>query len=401
MSEKNIKIGLGTATIISMNAMIGSGIFAAPAAMAAYVGPAGILAYILVVISVWFTAISLARLAELYPQEGSFYIYAKQWGGHTIGVIAGLAYFTGLIMAMGLLAQVTGTYLHTILPTLSPTILGGTMLAALIILNMYGVALSTLGQHILICTTLLPLIIITGLCFSKANIHHLIPFAPYGIANIFKATRVVIFSFFGFECAASLFAIVENAKKNVPKALTYSIGIVGTIYTLFVASIILALPMNLFSDPRIPLSDTLRIIFPNYEWLLLLIHCAILSALIGTIHSMIWSCGALLVSLLKKITPNTISRIPLLNTQSAGVALVGTGITITFLSFSNLDLFFSITAFFIESAFILSIITLLTLPNEWKSGRNIKTIIGLFTALSIVYFASEGIINEVTKIIQH
>jgi len=59
------KIGLATATIIGMNAMIGSGIFTAPAAMASYVGPAGILAYFFVVVSLWFIALSLSRLDEL------------------------------------------------------------------------------------------------------------------------------------------------------------------------------------------------------------------------------------------------------------------------------------------------------------------------------------------------
>src|ERR1700722_6445072 len=102
------KIGVATATIIGMNAMIGSGIFTAPATMASYVGPAGIIAYLIVIISVWFIAQSLARLAQLYPEEGSFYVYTKQWGGHIMGLIATTAYLIGLIIAMGLLTQMSG-----------------------------------------------------------------------------------------------------------------------------------------------------------------------------------------------------------------------------------------------------------------------------------------------------
>src|SRR5262245_2205421 len=100
------KIGLMTATIIGMNAMIGSGIFTAPAAIASYVGPAGIVAYIFVVLSVWCMALSLARLAALYPQDGAFYTYTRQWGGHAMGLLAGGFYIFGLIVAMGLLCQV-------------------------------------------------------------------------------------------------------------------------------------------------------------------------------------------------------------------------------------------------------------------------------------------------------
>lgn len=401
MAQPHAKIGLFTATIIGMNAMIGSGIFAAPAVMGSYVGPAGILAYILVVISVWFTAFSLARLAQLYPEEGAFYIYAKQWGGHAIGVIAGGLYFTGLIVAMGLLAQMVGIYTHAIVPSLSPTILGAAILALLIVVNQCGLSLSAFGQQLLIVTTLLPLIIITIMCFSKAQLSNLIPFAPHGIGNALKAVRFVIFGFFGFECAASLFSIVENPEKNVPKALTYSIILVGIIYTLFVSSIILAIPLSAFTDPRIPLSETLTLIFPHHRWLIWLIHGAILSALIGTIHSMIWSAGSLLTTFTKKIwgasDENNVHQ-PL--SQSYAVLLVGIGIFITFFTFKSLDLFFCITAFCLELAFLLSIITLLTLPTEWKNNNNIKTIMGLLTALLIIYFAISGIIIELTKIIQ-
>src|SRR5690606_878530 len=106
------KIGVATATIVGMNAMIGSGIFTTPAALAANVGPAGILAFIFVVISAWFMAQSLARVAYLYPEEGAFYTYAKPWSGHVGGMLASMAYLFGLMIAMGLLAQMSGIYLQ-------------------------------------------------------------------------------------------------------------------------------------------------------------------------------------------------------------------------------------------------------------------------------------------------
>src|SRR5918996_1117742 len=87
-TQSSPKIGVTTATIVGMNAMIGAGIFTAPAALASSVGPAGIVLYAGVVLAVWCMALSLARLASLYPEEGSFYVYAKQWGGHWIGLLA-------------------------------------------------------------------------------------------------------------------------------------------------------------------------------------------------------------------------------------------------------------------------------------------------------------------------
>jgi len=397
MSHK--KIGVATATIIGMNAMIGSGIFTAPATMAAYVGPAGILAYVFVVIAVWFMAQSLARLAFLYPEEGSFYVYVKQWGGHTFGLIASTAYFIGLLIAMGLLSQMAGEYLHAYFPSISSYTLGLAALAILVFLNMFGVVLSTLGQHILIICTLFPLIATTIMCLTKMNVSYLTPFAPYGFAHVLKATRIVIFGFFGFECAASLFNIVHTPEKNVPRALTYSILIVGAIYTLFVGSIILSTPLALFTDPRIPLSHILKSVFPNHPWLIASIHFAILSAIIGTIHSMIWSSSHLFTLLIKKVKNQCAQKLVASHffDSKISVALVGAAICTSYVSLKNTNLFFCLTAIFIVFAYIASMITLLTMRSEWQSGRNIICILGIITASMIFIFAVQGFIQEVAS----
>ncbi len=391
MAQQNdAKIGVGTATIIGMNAMIGAGVFTAPAAIGMYVGPAGIIAYLFVVVAVWFIAQSLSRVAARFPQEGSFYTYAKQWGGPIIGAIAGLSYFAGLLIAMGLLSQVAGSYLQhpSFFPNVPKLTLGLITLCSLVVLNMFGVVLSELGQQILICTTTLPLILTTIMCFSKAQWSNLFPFAPYGLRNVFQATRAVVFGFFGFECASSLFAIVKDPAKNVPRALTYSITLVGVLYILFVSSIILSTPLELFGDPELPISIALQTVFPNNPWILIVIHISILSAIIGTVHSMIWSSSALLVSLFKQIKGIHLN-------QRLSVLFVGFCIFLTFMFLKNINLFFSLTASFILVAYGLSIITLLFIPEEWKGGKNLITLGGLATIGFIFYFAVEGIFTHI------
>jgi APA family basic amino acid/polyamine antiporter len=387
------KIGLTTAIIVCMNAMIGSGIFTAPAAMASNVGPAGILAYVIVIAAVWFIALSLSRLAQLYPEEGSFYTYAQKWGGHYAGLAASGLYLTGLVIAMSLLSQMVGLYAQKILPSISATTIGFGSIVALTILNLFGVILSEVGQYILIALTLFPLIAITIFCFMKANIKNLTPFAPYGFGNVFKATRMVIFGFFGFESAASLFSIVANPKRNVPLALTISILCVGFTYMLFVFSIILAIPLSSFGGAQEALTSTLSRVFPGNEWLVSFIHIAILSAIIGTIHSMIWGASELLVSLVHKIKRQSMSY-QHQTYQRIAVCFIGGCIALSFFLFKNLNLFFSCTALCIVSSYILSMITLLTLKDEWKSGQNIKTLLGILTACFIIYVAAQAIVQE-------
>ena len=396
---KNGKIGLRTATIVGMNAMIGSGIFTAPATMAAYVGPAGILAYFFVVFAVWCMSLSLSRLAAYFPQEGSFYTYTRQWGGHTMGLIASGLYLGGLMIAMGLITRILGFYLHSAIPTVPVTTLGFTTLIVLVVLNMFGAKLSQAGQYLLIICTLFPLVATILLCLTKFNISNLTPFAPYGFGNILKATRIVIFGFFGFECAASLFNIIEDPEKNVPRALTYSIMIVGIIYSLYIASLIASTPLIYFTSPTIPISDVLLQVFPNYSWIVNMIFFAILSAMLGTVHSMIWSSAALFNSLLKKISPKA-ALFANKTGLPGSVFIIGALITCTFLTLHNIDLFFCLTAIGIVSAYGLSMITLLTMKKEWSSGRNIVTIFGLATAALILFFAGQGVIEQFIAALQ-
>lgn len=388
------KIGLATATITGMNAMIGAGIFSVPAALASNVGPAGIVSYLFVILAVWCMGSSLARLAQLYPQEGSFYTYAKQWSGHIGGLIAGGAYLIGLLIAMGLLAQVAGMYLHTDIPFLSAYALGLIVLVLLTVLNMVGVKLSEAGQIILICTTVLPLVLTIAICLTKAQFANLFPFMPHGMTNIFAATKAVIFGFFGFECAASLFSIVKDPEKNVSKALTYAIIIVGAIYLAFVTSLILAIPSAQFTD--IELSDTLRKVFPEWPFLISCIHFSILSAIIGTVHSMLWSSSMLLISFIKQFKTPAISKLSqsIISTQPRAVMVIGLCIFISYITLTKIDQFFDLTAICIVSAFAMSIITLLTVKEEWSSGRNVITIIGLAMAAVIFAFAVHGLINS-------
>jgi len=392
------KIGLATATIIGMNAMIGSGIFTAPAALASNVGPAGILAYIFVATAIWFMADSFARLAKLFPEEGTFYTYAKQWGGHITGMIAITCYFIGLVVGMGLLTRVSGNYIADLFPSIPGTVFSMLVLTILMIINAFGIGLSKLGQHILIVLTVLPILTISAICFSQAHTSNLTPFAPYGFTNVMAATSKVIFGFFGFECATSLFNCVKNPEKNIPKALTYSIFLVGALYTLFIGAIILSTPLNLFAIKELP--EVLKMTLPEYPWIVTIINVSILSAIIGTIHSMVWASGCLLLSLFKKMTRPTFKKLLSTNiiNRKTSIILSGLVIYVSFLVIKKQDLFFSLAAIFIVFSYLTSIVTLLFIKEEWKSRQNIKTVIGIATASMIFIFAAQDLIQEVAKI---
>jgi len=397
MSTKNShKIGLGTATIIGMNAMIGAGIFGITSLLASKVGAAGILTFSFAFFAVWFIAQSVARAAYLWPEEGSFYVYTSQWAGHTVGLIAASAYLIGFLFAMTLLCKIIGEYLHNIILALSSETLGLITLFILVILNTMGIALSQIGQYILIVCTLFPLLATTCLCFTQINIMNLTPFMPYGWLNVVEGTRLAIFGLFGFESITALFNVVKNPEKNVPKALQYSLLLVGIVYFFFISSIILSIPLSIFrTNPDITIPQALQIILPQYTFLVDLINFAIISAMIGTVHSMIWAGSELLFSFGSIIKSPILKKLIVTKKITHTTAVLTCGF-IMFLCFNfihNKDLFFTLTNIGLIFPYITTTIALLFQPSEWKSGQNIKTILGLSTACIIFGISIQKLIE--------
>jgi len=168
------------------------------------------------------------------------------------------------------------------------------------------------------------------------------------------------------------------------------------LYILFVGALVIAVPLSFFSSPTAPLTEALGQVFPNSGWIIGIIHLAILSAILGTIHSIIWGSSNLFMSLMKKLESPISKRLVssrALNIQTS-VLLIGIASFASFSTIRNLDLFFDFTAIFLVAAYVSAMITLLTMKKEWKSGQNIKTLLGIGTALLIMTFALQDVVKQ-------
>lgn len=387
------KIGVTTATLIGINSMIGAGIFSAPAVLASYVGPAGLLTYLFVILGVWCMAFSFGILAQMFPEEGAFYTYAKQWGGHRAGLVSSTAYLIGILTSMGLLTKLAGIYLNSYAPTVSPYSLGLTALIALVILNMAGGIATRITQVISICCTAIPLAIITLLCFTKAQVANLTPFAPYGFTNAFRAMQEVIFGFFGFESTIALYGIVEHPQKNVPRALSYAIIFVSAIYFLFISSIFLAIPTSIFSSPAIPLSVPLQELFPDKLWLINIIHLSITISFLSVINAVMWAVSSLFISLTHKFKSKQGKSFAKSIRPTTSVLLMGVIIGTVFSLFNDITLFFTYASLFIMFAFITSLMAIYKIRSKLSTLQQLQAIVGTLTAGLILCFALERLFN--------
>lgn len=389
--NKGKKIGLGTAIVIGINAMIGGGIISVPLVLANTTGPAGILTFLFSMVVVILIGISLGRVAQLYPGDGWNYLYPATWGGHKLGLVSALSYTAGAIVALGFLVQQAGLYSQYFFPSLDQKFLGTLILAILTALIIGGTQVSALGQYVIIACVVLPLVSTAIICWSHLDISLATPFMPYGPSSIISAAPAVIFGFLGFESIASLYAIVKNPRKNVSKACIIAVIIVSLFYLFFSAGILFSIPSaQLSGGVDQTLSSAVRATFPNIGFLPILISIGALFAIIGTIHSMIWSINVLLMSVLKRIKSKYVIRAISRNWINYKNLVLLISILILILSLIvKGDLLLYMTIFLMVPSLVLSIAALLFVKEEWSSKNNILTLFALAGGILLIYYASK------------
>lgn len=132
------------------------------------------------------------------------------------------------------------------------------------------------------------------------------------------------------------------------------------------------------------LTEPLQQLYPQLTAFFTLIDISIMSAILGTIHAMLWSASYLFSFLIERLfgTKNAWILQPQHN-----ALLLGTAICIPLTFISSIGLFFYITAALVVCAYLLCIAGLLIK----KQQRSYTALIGCLVAGIIFFFALEGI----------
>ena len=92
------RLGLFSVIIISLSAMIGSGLFVLPSLAYAEVGGGAWLAYVIAALVVIPGAISKSELASAMPTSGGSYVYIERVFGPLFGTMMGLALWASFLL---------------------------------------------------------------------------------------------------------------------------------------------------------------------------------------------------------------------------------------------------------------------------------------------------------------
>ena len=229
-------VGLFGLIAISVNGVIGSGIFKLPATVAALMGPASPVAYLLAALATTLVVLCFAEAGSRFERTGGPYLYARDAFGSFVGFEVGWLYLLTRIAAAAAIVNALISYLGYLwLPLGSGA---GRCLAitalffGLAWLNLIGIRYGAWTVNLLTAAKLIPLLlfICVGLFAADHQAYKLLALPDSN--GLRQTSLILIFAFGGFENASVPSEEVKNPRINLPIALVTSIAITTLVYVL-------------------------------------------------------------------------------------------------------------------------------------------------------------------------
>jgi basic amino acid/polyamine antiporter, APA family len=217
-----------------VNTIVGSGIFVLPAAVAAILGPAAILAYIICAALVALFGLCFAEVGSRVHVSGGAYAYVEAAFGPFVGFSAGLLLGCAEMVASAAVATIFVGSLSALLPGGDGTVFRAASLillyATLAIVNIRGVRAGARLMELITAVKLVPLALLVVAGMFVVHPSYLTWTAFPSLADIGRASLVLMFAFTGVEGPLTSSGEVKNPARTVPRALLLGLSTVALLY---------------------------------------------------------------------------------------------------------------------------------------------------------------------------
>lgn len=226
MSEISLpkEIGFLGALSIGAGAVLGPGEYIMSGLVAAKIGPAAVIAFLIAGALMCLTALSFAELGPMLPFAGGSYRFVKEGIGPFGGFLGGWACWLGLISATAFYTIGAAHFISDLfIPWMSVGFLTLLIIGIFTFVNLVGVRTTTTVEILLFVTSLgiiLAFAVFGGLHMHPAN-HN--PFFVTGWDSIFYSAGLITVNFVGFDLVAATAGEIKNPGRNVPAATILSL----------------------------------------------------------------------------------------------------------------------------------------------------------------------------------
>ncbi len=256
---------------LSLNDVIGSGVYLLPAVAAAFLGPASLWAVALAGLAIFLVVLCFAEAASYFDEPGSGYLYARTAFGRLVGFEVGWMTWLARIASVASLSVGFAQALSALWPGAE----GGWGQAAAIVLpllaltaiNYVGVEAGARTSIALVLAKIVPLLVFVGVGLFAVSPALVFDQPATEEGGITAAALLLLFAYAGFENTAAPAGEYRNPRRDVPFALVVQITVVTLLY-LAVQWVALGTLPEVARSPT-PLADAARLFLgPWGVWLL-------------------------------------------------------------------------------------------------------------------------------------
>ena len=258
------------ASIVSM--IVGAGIFAVPAALAAAVGAYAPLTFLACGFAIAAVALCFAEGGSRLPTSGGVYGFVEAAFGPLVGYIGGTLLWVSCVLAAG---GVTGA-LADLIASLLPWPTAGwvriavilVVLSPIVLVNVAGVAHGARLAGATTALKLVPLIlfVVVGAgAVHAANFSHA---APPDAQSLGRALTLAVFSLLGMEGSLCVSGEVREPNRTIPRALLIAVLLTTALYVA-IQSVAQGILGSALASSKAPLADAMGSIHPLLRALML------------------------------------------------------------------------------------------------------------------------------------
>ena len=248
---------------LTLNNVIGAGIFALPAALAAAAGRSSLAVLIVAFLLVSLMALCTVEVASRYRVTGGPMHYASQAFGLGAGFIVGWLMYLSRLAAFGAIASIMLDYAAGVWRPLGTALARATGITVFVFViaafNLRGVVQGARVSSLLMLAKGVPLVLLALVGLGIGGWRSSPPVAPHGLSDLIRALLLAFFACMGFEQVAVVAGEARDPQRDLPVGMLGALAVVGTLYALLMFACFATVP-DLAHSAR-PLADAATALF--------------------------------------------------------------------------------------------------------------------------------------------
>jgi amino acid transporter len=231
---------------VTINGIIGAGIFGLPARAFALIGSYSLIAFVVCALVVTLIILCFAEVGSRFDATGGPYLYAREAFGPTVAFEVGWLIWLARLTAFAANCNLMVSYLAFFWPSANSPVPRALLITVIVIsltaLNVFGVRQAANVSNVFTIGKLIPMLIFIAAGLFFLNPHAFVLGALPSTGAFSQSVLLLIYAFSGFEMAAIPAGEVRNPQKDLPRALLIATAVVAFTYILIQVVCIGTLP---------------------------------------------------------------------------------------------------------------------------------------------------------------